>query len=103
MAAQCPHIARFGDGGLLKFRVHIEIILFDAVLQRILEECIDFGRFKTGEGYIKIRTLQIGNQQCQFVLVPFTGYFIECYIECFFLVFVHFDNNAVDLVYAHVN
>ena len=103
VAAQCPHIARFGDGGLLKFRVHIEIILFNAVLQRILEKCINLGRLKTSEGNIKIRALQISNQQCQLVLVPVTGDFVESNVEGLFFFLIQFHHNAFHFRDAHVN
>lgn len=62
VAAQRPHIPRFGNGGFLKFRIDIEIILFDTILQGVLEERINLSRLKTGKGYIKIRPLQIGDQ-----------------------------------------
>ena len=103
MSAELPDISEFCDCRILQLRSHIKIIIFDFISDGVFEQIIYFGSVKAGERYIKIFCLQIRNQKCKLVFIPFAGDFIECYIQGFFLVFVHFDNNALNLGYAHIN
>ena len=82
--AQRPHITGLGDGRLLQLGGHIELIFVQTVFHGLLEEIINFRRLKAGEGHIEIRTLQIRNQQSQFVLVPVARDFIQSHIQCLF-------------------
>lgn len=60
-----PDVASLGKGGLFQLLIHIEIIVMHAVLQAVLEKVVDLGRVKTGEGNIKVLTLQVSDQQGQ--------------------------------------
>ena len=63
VSAQHPHITRFGECGVFQLGINIEVIIFDPILDAVTEESIDLRRLKASQGYIEIRTLQIGDQQ----------------------------------------
>ncbi|MPN03465.1 hypothetical protein SDC9_150695 [bioreactor metagenome] len=102
MAAKRPDITELGNGGLYKFRINIKIIVVDTVLERVLEQVINFSGVEARERHIKVSALQICNEQSQFVLVPFARDFIQGDIERLFLFSVHLDNDAVDLGDPHI-
>ena len=103
MPPQRPHIPGFGDGRLLQLGVHIELVILHPIFQAILEEVINFGWVKAGEGYIKIGALQVGDKEHQLVLVPIAGDFVEGDVQRLFLLKVEIDHHAVDLGDAHVH
>ena len=103
VATECPDITGLGHGGLFQFCAYIEIIIFDTVLEGILEQVIDLGRLKTSEGNIEVSALQVSNEQSKFILVPITADFVESDIEGFFLVLIHLHHNAVYFGHAHIH
>ena len=77
VATECPDITVLGHGGLFQFCAYIEIIIFDTVLECILEQVIDLGRLETSEGNIEVSALQVSNEQSKFILVPITADFVK--------------------------
>lgn len=56
---QQPQVASLGDGGVLQFTVHIEIIILHIFIAG--QQFIKLGIVKAKQSDIKIRALQIGN------------------------------------------
>ena len=98
-----PDVASLGKGGLFQLLIHIEIIVMHAVLQAVLEKVVDLGRVKTGEGNIKVLTLQVSDQQGQLVLIPIAADLVQGDVERFFLGVVHFNDHTVNLCDAKVD
>jgi hypothetical protein len=76
---------------------HVEVIIMHPVGKRVLEQVVDLGRIEAGERYVEVLALQIGDEQCQLVLVPFAADLVQRDVEGLLLVLGKLHNHALKL------
>ena len=98
MFSDGPDISGQRKSRLLQFSLHIKVIVFCITVAA--HQIIQLRRVKAGQRYIKVRGLQIGDQQGQLVLVPITIYLVESNIEGFLLLLVEVDDHYFGFFYT---
>ena len=106
MDAQLPDVAGLCDRALgfdlFVFFIHIEIILHRFFGVKSVHEFVYFRSFKTCEGDIEFAAVQLREQGCQLILVPFTLDFVQRHIERLLPFFIQLHDDAVDLSVSEI-
>jgi len=102
VSSQLPEVSALGNRGILQLRLHIEVIIMHTIGKRVLEQIVDLGGIEAGERHVEVLSLQLGDEQCQLVLVPLAVDLVHGDVKGFLLAGIQLDQDAVLLGNPHV-
>ena len=76
MITKEPQVTGLGEGRFYKLSIHIKIVILHTFFRVFTEQIFEFFRFKSGEGDVKVSTLQVSDKKGQLVVIPFTTDFV---------------------------
>ena len=102
MPSNRPHIPTLGERGGFQGGCQVEVVVLHVVLIQGADQLLDFVVVEAGQLRIKIGGIQVGDEQCEFVLVPVAADLVQGDVERFLPRLVQFDDHAVDACFTEV-